>query len=43
MRKTISESSAHLKIWIKKAYESTEIEISKKAEEFWNKHELWNY
>ena len=31
------------KKWIKKAYESTEIEISKKAEAFWNKHELWNY
>ena len=31
------------KKWIKKAYESNEIEISKKAEEFWNKHELWKY
>ena len=31
------------KKWIKKAYESTEIEISKKAEEFWNKHEFWKY
>jgi TPR repeat protein len=31
------------KKWIKKAYESTEIEISKKAEDYWNKHELWNY
>jgi len=31
------------KKWIKKAYESNEIEISKKAEDYWNKHELWNY
>lgn len=31
------------KKWIKKAYESTEIEISKKAEAFWNKNKLWNY
>lgn len=29
--------------WIKKAYESNNSSISKKAEEFWNKHELWNY
>ncbi|SVD59211.1 uncharacterized protein METZ01_LOCUS412065, partial [marine metagenome] len=31
------------KKWIKKAYESTEIEISKKAEDYWNKHKLWKY
>ena len=31
------------KYWINKAYEGTDTEICKKAEDFWNKHELWNY
>jgi len=29
--------------WIKKAYESNNTTISKKAEDYWNKHELWNH
>jgi TPR repeat protein len=31
------------KYWINKAFESPDTDISKKAENFWNKHELWNY
>ena len=31
------------KYWINKAYESSDNDISKKAEDFWNKNELWNY
>jgi TPR repeat protein len=31
------------KYWINKAFEGTDTEISKKAEEFWNKHEFWKY
>jgi len=31
------------KYWIKKAYENSDKDIRKKAEEFWNKNELWNY
>jgi uncharacterized protein len=31
------------KYWINKAFESSDTGVSKKAENFWNKHELWNY
>ena len=36
-KKNIAKS----KKWIEKAFESSNIKISKKAEDFWNKHELW--
>jgi len=31
------------KYWINKAYENSDKEIKQKAEEFWNKNNLWNY
>jgi len=31
------------KYWIKKAYENTNEEISKKAKDVWNSYELWKY
>jgi TPR repeat protein len=31
------------KYWISKAYENSDSDTSKRAEEFWNKHELWQY
>ena len=31
------------KYWIKKAYENSDTGIRKKADDFWNKHELWKY
>ena len=35
------KSIAKSKKWIKKAFESSNAITSKKAEDFWNKHELW--
>ena len=31
------------KYWIKKAYENSDKGVIKKADDFWNKHELWKY
>jgi TPR repeat protein len=36
-----AEDMSKAKYWIEKAYENSDKAISKKAEDFWNKNELW--